>query len=155
MKTGKFLLTALAICGLVMLTAPTTQAQECDGDGSNFVDLNGDGFNDNAPDHDGDGIPNGQDPDYIKNAGDGEGYQNGKLGENKGQGMAQNKEMTKSKKFTRLQASTGNMFQKRLGSLGGMKGNGAGVCDGSGSGTGGNGSCDGTGPKGGGNQGGK
>ena len=32
--------------------------------GSGFVDADGDGFNDNAPDHDGDGIPNGLDPDY-------------------------------------------------------------------------------------------
>ncbi len=31
-----------------------------------FVDNDGDGYNDNAPDHDGDGIPNGLDPDYIK-----------------------------------------------------------------------------------------
>ena len=31
-----------------------------------FVDLDGDGFNDNAPDHDGDGIPNGLDPDWQK-----------------------------------------------------------------------------------------
>jgi hypothetical protein len=29
-----------------------------------FVDKNGDGYNDNAPDHDGDGIPNCVDPDY-------------------------------------------------------------------------------------------
>ena len=34
------------------------------GHGPRFVDENGDGFNDNAPDHDGDGIPNGLDPDY-------------------------------------------------------------------------------------------
>lgn len=32
--------------------------------GSGFVDEDGDGFNDNAPDHDFDGIPNGQDLDY-------------------------------------------------------------------------------------------
>lgn len=32
--------------------------------GPNFVDEDGDGFNDNAPDADGDGIPNGQDADY-------------------------------------------------------------------------------------------
>ena len=32
--------------------------------GQNFVDEDGDGYNDNAPDHDGDGIPNGLDPDY-------------------------------------------------------------------------------------------
>ncbi len=33
--------------------------------GRGFVDENGDGINDNAPDADGDGIPNGQDPDYT------------------------------------------------------------------------------------------
>ncbi|HOI30458.1 MAG TPA: hypothetical protein PLZ15_11945 [Melioribacteraceae bacterium] len=33
--------------------------------GKKFVDKNGDGYNDNAPDHDGDGIPNGLDPDYL------------------------------------------------------------------------------------------
>ncbi len=32
--------------------------------GYRFVDKDGDGYNDNAPDHDGDGIPNGVDPDY-------------------------------------------------------------------------------------------
>ncbi len=31
-----------------------------------FVDKDGDGYNDNAPDHDVDGIPNGLDADYIK-----------------------------------------------------------------------------------------
>jgi len=31
-----------------------------------FVDKNGDGYNDNAPDHDGDGIPDGLDPDWQK-----------------------------------------------------------------------------------------
>jgi hypothetical protein len=30
-----------------------------------FVDANSDGYNDNAPDADGDGIPNGQDADYV------------------------------------------------------------------------------------------
>ncbi len=33
--------------------------------GNRFVDKDGDGYNDNAPDHDGDGIPNGLDPDYM------------------------------------------------------------------------------------------
>ena len=33
--------------------------------GVGFVDENGDGYNDNAPDVDGDGIPNGMDPDYT------------------------------------------------------------------------------------------
>ena len=31
-----------------------------------FVDEDGDGFNDLAPDADGDGIPNGLDPDYVR-----------------------------------------------------------------------------------------
>ena len=31
-----------------------------------FIDENGDGYNDNAPDHDNDGIPNSLDPDWIK-----------------------------------------------------------------------------------------
>ena len=31
-----------------------------------FIDENGDGYNDNAPDHDGDGIPNGLDSDWQK-----------------------------------------------------------------------------------------
>jgi hypothetical protein len=36
------------------------------GQGRFFVDKNGDGYNDNAPDDDGDGIPNGLDPDWQK-----------------------------------------------------------------------------------------
>ncbi len=39
-----------------------------------FIDEDGDGFNDLAPDADGDGIPNGLDPDYVKPL-DGEGQQ--------------------------------------------------------------------------------
>jgi len=38
-----------------------------------FVDENGDGINDLARDHDGDGVPNGQDPDWAKPE-DGTGY---------------------------------------------------------------------------------
>ncbi|GEM_PF-1578395 len=36
------------------------------GHGRGFVDADGDGYNDNAPDHDGDGIPNGLDPDFQR-----------------------------------------------------------------------------------------
>jgi len=35
--------------------------------GAGFVDENGDGYKDNAPDRDGDGIPNRLDPDYVPN----------------------------------------------------------------------------------------
>jgi hypothetical protein len=45
--------------------------------GGGFVDENGDGINDLAPDHDGDGVPNGQDPDWVKNKRDGTGYKHG------------------------------------------------------------------------------
>jgi len=41
-----------------------TEEKEKTQHGPKFVDEDGDGFNDNAPDHDGDGIPNGLDPDY-------------------------------------------------------------------------------------------
>lgn len=34
-------------------------------DHAGFVDTDGDGYNDNAADHDGDGIPNGMDDDYT------------------------------------------------------------------------------------------
>ena len=41
------------------------------GQGRGFLDEDGDGINDLAPDNDGDGIPNGQDPDWVKNKRDG------------------------------------------------------------------------------------
>lgn len=44
----------------------TTKTVNPNKQGPHFVDKNGDGYNDNAPDHDGDGIPNGLDPDYQK-----------------------------------------------------------------------------------------
>ena len=51
----------LLLMGLVLNPAVAQQAEH----GSGFVDENGDGYNDNAPDHDGDGIPNGQDADFT------------------------------------------------------------------------------------------
>lgn len=45
----------------------STQAKIKDADkDQEFVDNDHDGYNDNAPDHDGDGIPNGLDPDWQK-----------------------------------------------------------------------------------------
>ena len=40
-------------------------AQLKSGNQGKFIDANGDGYNDNAPDHDGDGIPNGLDADFM------------------------------------------------------------------------------------------
>ena len=68
MKTPMTLvLTAL----LMLLLAAGANAQDFGPDGDSpaqcrFVDEDGDGFNDLAPDADGDGIPNGLDPDYVK-----------------------------------------------------------------------------------------
>jgi len=62
----KRLTSLLTIAGLFILLASNVNAQTTPTQhGAKFVDLNGDGFNDNAPDADGDGIPNGQDADYT------------------------------------------------------------------------------------------
>ncbi len=55
--------------------ATSIQVQEnlAYGYGHGFIDEDGDGINDYARDDDGDGIPNGQDPDYQKPM-DGTGY---------------------------------------------------------------------------------
>lgn len=63
-------LTLTIVLVMVAFAATNSLAQEATNPGniehgSNFVDANGDGYNDNAPDHDDDGIPNGQDPDYV------------------------------------------------------------------------------------------
>ena len=51
--------------------------EDWSGQGRGFVDEDGDGINDLARDHDGDGLPNGQDPDWVKNKQDGTGAQAG------------------------------------------------------------------------------
>ncbi|MBN2423680.1 MAG: hypothetical protein JXR46_03990 [Calditrichaceae bacterium] len=64
--------TLMIILGFIILNTggilaqDSTQAQKPGQHGPHFVDKNGDGYNDNAPDHDGDGIPNGIDPDYQR-----------------------------------------------------------------------------------------
>jgi hypothetical protein len=73
----KIFLTALIItlfCGAAFLPAQVkaektkrqaqTEEKSKTQTGRFFVDKNGDGYNDNAPDHDGDGIPNCIDPDF-------------------------------------------------------------------------------------------
>ena len=57
--------TVLFLSGLSAQDSTKTQNGQ-QGQNPVFVDENGDGYNDNAPDHDGDGIPNGLDPDWIK-----------------------------------------------------------------------------------------
>ena len=83
-----------------------------------FMDQNGDGINDRMRDHDNDGIPNGQDPDWNRPE-DGTGYKN------------------------RFQKGSANQFGNRKGFQGsgqwnnssfrnGQNGLGGGICDGMG-----------------------
>lgn len=116
--------------------------------GLGFVDANGDGYNDNAPDADGDGIPNGQDPDYtgaksrMGNSGkgfvdaDGDGINDNALDAD-GDGIPNGQDPD----YVRPQDGSGSKNKSGKGK--GMRGAG----NGSGLGTGG-GDCDGTGPKG-------
>ena len=124
--------------------------------GAGFVDENGDGYNDNAPDHDGDGISNGQDPDYVplnpdkgKRFGfideDGDGI-NDRMQDADGDGIpnCQDPDWVKPKD------GTGNKFGQKAGQMGrkGFRGKENGQKLGFGNGTGnGSGVCDGTGPK--------
>ncbi|MCU7496242.1 MAG: hypothetical protein HF314_16165 [Ignavibacteria bacterium] len=66
--TGIKTFSALAFLLLLALLTTCSMAQNKSSKplqhGAGFVDKNGDGYNDNAPDQDGDGIPNGLDPDY-------------------------------------------------------------------------------------------
>ena len=84
MKTNIFLTALVLLIGLVATAAlaqddgeVTDPVEPGNGHGvCQFVDEDGDGFNDLAPDADGDGIPNGLDPDYVKPE-DGTGMQYG------------------------------------------------------------------------------
>jgi hypothetical protein len=136
-------------------TKNANQVQTKGQHGSGFVDENGDGYNDNAPDEDGDGIPNGKDEDYdgVKarkgsNAKgfvdtDGDGINDNALDDDK-DGIPNGQDDD----FVRPQDGSGRMNKSGNGQGNGMKGN----VDGSGMGTG---DCDGTGPKGSAKKGGK
>ena len=111
-----------------------------------FIDEDGDGFNDLAPDHDGDGIPNGLDPDYVRPV-DGSGPRHGQQA-----GMPTQQQLgllmhlfdPALAKFAGETTANGHMFGLRDGT-----GTGFGPADGTGFGPGsGDGSCDETGPAG-------
>ncbi|MEE4310839.1 MAG: hypothetical protein V2J62_03120 [candidate division KSB1 bacterium] len=117
--------------------------------GNRFVDENQDGYNDNAPDADNDGIPNGQDPDY-----DGP---KSRAGNKSGRGFVDenadgiNDNIQKVGKSNKGQRGKGGFGPKD-----GTGNKGMGPKDGTGNGPGAqSGNCDGTGPKGQRNRGGK
>jgi hypothetical protein len=61
----RFILAGLAIFySLSVINAQDQKPKAEKGHPKTFVDKNGDGYNDNAPDHDNDGIPNCVDTDY-------------------------------------------------------------------------------------------
>jgi hypothetical protein len=71
-------LVAMVAAFVVLSLGAQLRAQDFGGQGygpgpGTFVDENGDGLNDLAPDADGDGIPNGMDEDYVRPQ-DGSGY---------------------------------------------------------------------------------
>ncbi len=85
---SKLIILAIIAAASMMVSVAMAQMEDGTGAGNGngngngvcgFVDENGDGFNDLAPDADGDGIPNGLDPDYAKpQDGTGNQYQFGK-----------------------------------------------------------------------------
>ncbi len=65
----RYLITLLAVISILMLASLAAAQDFGPGQGhgvGGFIDEDGDGFNDNAPDADGDGIPNGMDEDYVR-----------------------------------------------------------------------------------------
>jgi hypothetical protein len=91
-----------------------------------FVDENGDGINDRARDADGDGIPNGQDPDWVKPE-DGTGYK-----EQNRAGQPDASGMTQGQKAGKMAKSSFGKGSFRTGMAGAGRATGAGVCDGTG-----------------------
>jgi hypothetical protein len=150
------LATLLLLVGLMAVDTPAALAQDCDADGSaygvgGYIDEDGDGFNDNAPDADGDGIPNGQDPDFVRpEDGSGNMYKNqGGLGEGNEDGFWKRWQK-------KLGLGDGDEGRGDMGLRGGSGGHGpgngsgnggSGPQDGSGNGPG-SGDCDGSGPSG-------
>ena len=145
---------AIMLIGLVWVSSDLL-AQEGRGNGvrgAGFVDENGDGYNDNAPDHDGDGIPNRLDEDYqplnpdqVKGRGfideDGDGI-NDRFQDADGDGVPN----CQDPDWVKPEDGTGNRFGKKGGKKNGQRGGrgGAGM-RGPGDGSG-DGDCDLTGP---------
>lgn len=112
-------LLSIMVIGVFALTAGKGP-----GDGTGtciFIDENGDGINDNFRDHDGDGIPNHDDPDWVRPQ-DGTGY-----GAGNGAGNGKMNRVRNQNKING--AASFNSFQY-LNNFGGNFGTG--ICDGTG-----------------------
>jgi len=62
----KIIILVLIGVGCLYAQDTTNSVKKTEHSNHYFIDNDGDGYNDNAPDHDGDGIPNGLDPDWQK-----------------------------------------------------------------------------------------
>jgi len=72
----KMIITLVAVAGVVFGLSQATPVVAYSGQNQsgyifsgmmgNYIDVDVDGINDNALDADGDGIPNGQDPDFVR-----------------------------------------------------------------------------------------
>jgi hypothetical protein len=91
-----------------------------------FIDENGDGINDLAKDADGDGIPNGQDPDWTKPE-DGTGYK-----EQNRVGQPAAEEMTQGQRSGKVVKSSFGKGSFRQGTMAAGRTTGTGACDGTG-----------------------
>ncbi|UCG63337.1 MAG: hypothetical protein JSV52_02910 [Candidatus Zixiibacteriota bacterium] len=149
MRIRSIVLTAMVMLGSVLLLMPAAGAQMCESTGNNFVDLNGDGFNDNAPDHDGDGIPNGLDADYVKHAQAGTGYQMHRGHGEHASAHFEGDDMTRAESHGRFGTPNCEVFCGRRGSFGTTDGpDEIAYCGFGSDGMSGTAVCDGTGPQG-------
>ncbi|OGD23383.1 MAG: hypothetical protein A2Y70_00460, partial [Candidatus Aminicenantes bacterium RBG_13_64_14] len=94
--------------------------------GTKFIDENGDGINDVARDADGDGIPNGQDPDWTRPL-DGSGYK-----DQRRVGRTDGTETVKGQKAGKITKANFGKASFRQGATTAGRMAGAGVCDGTG-----------------------
>lgn len=148
MKRSTTLGIALAL-GLFAVNASAQGFGPGDGTGAcPFIDENGDGFNDLAPDADGDGIPNGLDPDYVRpQDGTGSQHRRGVLGPidelAKGIARAFGPQLPGPHGEAHAYQGAGAGSMNHYGPGDGT-GTGEGPADGTGFGPGGDGDCDGT-----------
>jgi len=114
-----FVVAIVMVSGLSLLSDDFRGKGPRNGNGTGdcrFVDENGDGINDNFRDHDGDGIPNHDDPDWTR-PGDGTGYKNG----------WQQNQQNRNNNRSQTRSSNRNTYRNNV-----QTGTGTGTCDGTG-----------------------
>ena len=127
-KKLTILFVALVIMSIAALTIDNGRQSRGSGNGECiFIDENGDGINDNFRDHDGDGIPNFKDPDWVRPQ-DGTGNKTGQ--------RAMNRKRLKTGDMGNSAFKHQNGFNNSFQTFNNFGGNaGSGDCDGSGSST--------------------